>query len=68
MRKKEGRQGIRRLGKKRKGGRKGGCIWEMEEKVRKGELVYRDNEGYLRKREKMYTMQALICRAYKCSR
>jgi hypothetical protein len=23
----------------------------MEEKVRKGELVYRDNENYLRKRE-----------------
>ncbi len=40
----------------------------MEEKVRKGELVYRDNENYLTKREKMFTMQALICRAYKCSR
>jgi len=27
----------------------------MEEKARKGELVYRDNENYLRKREKMYS-------------
>jgi hypothetical protein len=30
-------------------------VREMEEKARKGELVYRDNENYLRKREKMYS-------------